>query len=234
MQDAVADVLLERRALLPRRSRSVVVSLILHGLVALTLLIGSRRQPALPERTSVLNIRLAPQPLTATRPVAKPAPPPAEKPKPEEPRVVEKAPKKPVEKALFGKSPEKPVPSPKSPVPSPPARAVPGPVTRDPRRATTGVAGLEGGDFPFPVYIERMLTLIGRNWTRPQLQSEITAQVFFVIERDGRIRDVKLEDPSGNSVFDRAAVRAVMESSPLPPLPFAYADTFLGVHLTFH
>ena len=27
--------------------------------------------------------------------------------------------------------------------------------------------------------------------------------------------------------------RAVLETSPLPPLPFAYSGTFLGVHLTF-
>ena len=38
---------------------------------------------------------------------------------------------------------------------------------------------------------------------------------------------------SGNGTFDRAALRAVMEASPLPPLPFAYNGTFLGVHLTF-
>ena len=55
----------------------------------------------------------------------------------------------------------------------------------------------------------------------------------FAVDRDGTIRDVKIETPSGNSFYDRAAQRAIVETSPLPPLPFAYSGTFLGVHLTF-
>jgi TonB family protein len=57
--------------------------------------------------------------------------------------------------------------------------------------------------------------------------------VYFAIDRDGTIRDAKIETPSGDGTFDRAALRAVLESSPLPPLPFGYAGTYLGVHLTF-
>ena len=55
----------------------------------------------------------------------------------------------------------------------------------------------------------------------------------FVIDRDGALRDAAIESESGNGTFDRAALRAVMESSPLPPLPFGYAGTSLNVHLTF-
>lgn len=238
MRDAVAEVLSERRALVPRRSPSVVVSLLIHFGIAALILVGSRRDSLQPA-PQVLNIRLAPPPVTAAPPpvveaptAPAPAPAPVEQAKPEK-AAEKKTPKKPVEKALFGKSTQKPSP----PVPSREARALtPPPAAAPPAPAGpgTGIAGLEGGDFPYTIYIERMLTLIGSNWLRPQSQREVITQVYFVIERDGRVRDVKVEKESGIASFDRAALRAVMESSPLPPLPFGYSGTYLGVHLTFH
>jgi TonB family protein len=57
--------------------------------------------------------------------------------------------------------------------------------------------------------------------------------VKFVIDRDGTLRDAATETESGNGTFDRAALRAVIEASPLPPLPFGYSGTYLNVHLTF-
>jgi TonB family protein len=96
-----------------------------------------------------------------------------------------------------------------------------------------GVVGLEGGDFPYTIYIERMKTLIGSHWLRPQISGGVATTVYFRIDRDGTIGDVRTETSSGNGTFDRAALRAIMETSPLPPLPFAYNGTFLGVHLTF-
>lgn len=236
MQDAVAEVLLERRALVPRRIPPIIASAMVHFLLVAAALLVSRSRAELTPRTHVLNIRLAPPaapPITLAPPVAspeeKPAPVPApavEKPKP----VEKKETKKPVEKALFGKSPEKPAEAPPRPM-LPETAAVP--VTRT-AAPGTGVAALEGGDFPYTIYIDRMLTLIGGHWLRPQSEAELTTQVYFVIERDGRLRDVKIEKSSGSSAFDRAALRAVLETSPLPPLPFAYSGTHLGVHLTFH
>jgi len=57
--------------------------------------------------------------------------------------------------------------------------------------------------------------------------------VYFAIDRDGSIRDARVESASGNGLYDRAALRAILESSPLPPLPFGYNGTYLGVHLKF-
>ena len=94
------------------------------------------------------------------------------------------------------------------------------------------MTGIEG-DFPYTIYIDRMKTLIGQRWLRPQVSGGIVATVSFVIDRDGTIRDAKNEIPSGNGTFDRAALRAVLEASPLPPLPFGYNGTYLGVHLKF-
>src|SRR5262249_53491036 len=109
----------------------------------------------------------------------------------------------------------------------PPAPAIAVPV------GGAGVVGLEGGDFPYTIYIDRMKTLIGSRWFRPQVGAGPTTMVHFVIERDGTIREAKIETESGNGTFDRAALRAVLESSPLPPLPFGYTGNYLGVHLNF-
>jgi protein TonB len=143
----------------------------------------------------------------------------------------------------FGRSTKKPA---EVPIPQP-HPVVPAPVTQQPSNSaiaggvahandiapgTSGVTGIEGGDFPYTIYLDRMKSLIGTHWFRPQ-GATATATIHFTINRDGTIRDVMLETPSGEGTFDRAAQRAVMESSPLPPLPFAFSGNSLGVHLTF-
>jgi TonB family protein len=57
--------------------------------------------------------------------------------------------------------------------------------------------------------------------------------VYFKIDRSGQISAVQLENGSGVDFFDRTAVRAVVLSDPLPPLPLAYAAGDLGVHFGF-
>ena len=98
---------------------------------------------------------------------------------------------------------------------------------------TAGVTGLEG-NFPYTFYLERMIGLIGRNWLRPQSSADVMVVVYYRIDRGGRIYDVRISRSSGSGVFDRAALRSVLESSPLPPLPTGFRDRYLGVHLTFH
>jgi TonB family protein len=78
-----------------------------------------------------------------------------------------------------------------------------------------------------------MNRLIGQHWARPEVKPGTAVKISFAINRDGSIRDAAIEMPSGNSLFDRAAQRAILETSPLPPLPFAYSGTYLAVHLIF-
>ncbi|HVR42846.1 MAG TPA: energy transducer TonB [Thermoanaerobaculia bacterium] len=246
MRDAVAEVLAERtgRGALSMR-RGLALSLALHALVFVALLAGAHRST--PERVNVLNIRFAPSPAPPARPPARPAPtPPAALPKanlPEPPPTPPPARKEayaPKQESVFGRS-DRPVAAPKSAVPSPspaPPTAAPPAASEAtpplPAVGTAGVSGLEGGDFPYTIYVDQMVAKIGSNWFRPQSSGEPLAQVHFIIDRDGRIREVEIRRSSGIPAFDRAARRAVIESSPLPPLPFGYGGTWLGVHLTFH
>ena len=234
MHDQVADILAERSALERSAAGGVMLSLFLHGTAAALVVYTATHRPP-PKAASLINIRLtspAPAPVPAPASASEKAPriePP--KPAPIKPAVTPK----PVEKntvpiSPFGKSPKKGSESPEPPKPTPPA---PQPVAPVVPVGGTGVTGIEG-DFPYTLYIERMRTLVGSHWFRPQgASTEAGTTIYFFINRDGSIRDAKIETSSGNTTFDRAALRAVLETSPLPPLPFGYSGTYLGVHLSF-
>jgi TonB family protein len=262
MHDRVADVLAQRTRLDRGAGTAVALSLLLHGAMAATGIYLALRRPD-PISAPAINIRFAPSAPAAVKtaagrtrstPVEKPRTEPVAPPKPAEPRIeapkpeVEKPATAPVEKntaptSAFGRSTKKgsdspPVPVPKSAAPSTTldgsASAAAGAASAaDVPVGGAGVTGLEGGDFPYTLYIERMKTLIGNRWIRPQVSAGTTTTVYFVINRDGSVRDSKVQSPSGHGTFDRAALRAVLESSPLPPLPYGYTGTYLGVHLTF-
>lgn len=243
MQDGVADVLAERAALDRGAGAGILVSLLLHGsLTALAIYAATHATP--PQSANTINIQFMKVPAAAPRATTKPVTPkPAPKieeptpPKIEEPKaaVVEAPPK--VEKntvplSPFGKSPKKGSETPPvaKPVEAPPA--LPG-TTTDVPVGGSGVTGLEGGDFPYTLYIQGMQRRIGSNWFRPAMTSGAATVIYFRIQRSGTISEAKVETSSGNGTFDRAALSAVRSSNPLTPLPFAYSGNDLGVHLTF-
>jgi periplasmic protein TonB len=97
-----------------------------------------------------------------------------------------------------------------------------------------GVSGAAfDSDFQFSYYVERMLVAIGMNWFKPSQAGSVSPVIHFKIEKDGTISDANVERSSGLPFVDRAALRAVVSSSPLPPLPAEYGGNQLGVHLKF-
>jgi protein TonB len=241
MQDRIGELLAERARMGGGAGGGVALSVLLHGSIAAAMIYATMHATA-PQQASTLSIHFAQAP-AIERPVTAPTPhlplpapqklkipePAAEVPKPAakpEPKTVPLSP--------FGRSPKKGSENPPAPVPTP-HTALPTPQSQgvaDIPIGTAGVTGLEG-DFPYTIYIDRMKLIIGQRWFRPQVAAGTIATVSFTIDRDGTIRDAKYEISSGNGTFDRAALRAVLEASPLPPLPFGYNGTYLGVHLTF-
>jgi periplasmic protein TonB len=244
VQDRVAEILAQRAALDRGTSVGIALSILVHaGLAALFVYAALHAAP--PRPATMVSIQFASsRPVPAiTKPAArKPAAtvPTIEEPKPkiEEPKpVVEKTPPKPEKNTVplspFGRSTKKgseappvtkPAPEPAAPATST-APAIP--------IGGSGVTGLEGGDFPYTLYLSGMHRRIGGNWFRPQVPAGTSAVIYYRILRDGTIVDAKIETSSGNAVFDRAALSAVRSSSPLTPLPFGYSGTYLGVHLEF-
>jgi colicin import membrane protein len=99
-----------------------------------------------------------------------------------------------------------------------------------------GGVRLDGAHFPYPYYLSNIQIKILSNF-KPVISARdaegLKAVVFFVINRSGRISDVKLESKSGHFIFDQEAQRAVLRSSPLPALPPAFGSDLLGVHFEF-
>jgi TonB family protein len=74
-------------------------------------------------------------------------------------------------------------------------------------------------DFKFPPYLALVRERIQQNWNPPPVTVAAKAKVEFTVLRSGRVGDAKLLASSGNFYFDQAAVRAILMSSPLPPMP---------------
>lgn len=239
MEDRVAEVLAQRAAIERGPVAGIVLSVLLHGgITALAVYAALHATP--PQVANVLTIKFtpsaapimpanAPKP-KAVRPVIHEPVPVVEAPKPASPATPVKntAPPSP-----FGKSTKKAGPAPLPPPAPAPAATSTEAATPNIAAGSSGVAGIEGGDFPYTVYLTNMNRLIGGHWFRPQITGDLTTKISFTINRDGSITDAAVEQASGNGTADRAALRAVLESSPLPPLPFGYNGTYLRVHLIF-
>jgi len=92
----------------------------------------------------------------------------------------------------------------------------------------------EGGNFPYSWYVFAIKKSLDIHWNITSgFNRRIYSQVVFTITRDGSLTDVELEESSKNSIFDQAAVRAVKESDPFPPLPEDFQEPNLRVHVRF-
>jgi TonB family protein len=84
-------------------------------------------------------------------------------------------------------------------------------------------------EFRFPPYVAIVRDKVERNWNPPPGAKGARAKVLFKVLRSGRVGGTKLQEPSGNFYFDQAAMRAILSSSPFPPLPegfFRDSETF--------
>jgi len=233
MRQVVQDVLAARSGRSPRRQQRVAasVALLLHILVVTAAFAVPRLTRRPPQIIDYVEVQvLPPQALGVERPAPRPKPEPA----PPAPKPVKK------DEPALPPPDAKPVQKPKVPEPAPaePAReqAAEGP-EGSPHGAPAGtsrlgaeILGPDGASFPYDYYLEQMLTQIRRGWTRPPMEAVRTLLSFRVLA-NGEIRDIEVREPSGSRSFDLAAIRAVRNASPLPPLPASYRKGSLTVNL---
>src|SRR3954449_3782314 len=170
MDDRIGDLLADRARLGGNAAGGIAVSVLLHGALAAGIIYGAMHAAA-PQEVSTLNIKfVAPAAAVAPRavrptPIAPPAPKKLAIPEPiaEPPKPVVKSEPKTVPLSNFGRSTKRGSETPPAPTPpSPPA--TPQTVSGvDIPIGSTGVTGIEG-DFPYTIYVDRMKTLIGRQW----------------------------------------------------------------------
>ena len=250
--DAVGEILAERREERLSWGPAGLLTLLLHAGVFAAIVLSALAHPIryAPPRAVAVRLLSAGSLRTAAPPPSPPpetAPPPAApKPKIEKPPV-EEAPK-PSKNALLlppkKEDRKKPTPPPVSRPGRASEPAVSLPTSGEEPGGTPGPAGaggtagignlkLDQADFKYPVYIERLVGLISMNWFKPAQTVQTSPVVHFQIERDGTITDPRIVTSSGLPFVDRAALRAVYASSPLPPLPAEYGGPHLGIQVVF-
>lgn len=231
--DRVTEVL-ERREGSPLEGsfrRAVATAVALHVAVAIAAYAVPRLTAKPPQPIDYVAVTIVP---AAKLGVEKP-PPPKPEPEPEKkPEPKPEPPKPEPEKKPAATTPapaKKAAEKPAQPKPAPPPEA--GSETGSPGGIALGapVARLDSPDFTYGYYVDQMLAQISRNWSRPPVKGGIEAWLHYRIQRDGAITDVEILRSSGFESFDLAAMRAVLTSSPLPPLPSGFREPFLGVNL---
>lgn len=95
--------------------------------------------------------------------------------------------------------------------------------------------GARAEGFEYSYYLNVVLARIGENWINPYATSnyQLKCTVFFIIERDGSLTGAKIENSSKNSIYDQSALRAVLATRNLPPLPEDFKSNQLKLHLEF-
>jgi colicin import membrane protein len=74
-------------------------------------------------------------------------------------------------------------------------------------------------------YIRQVEQRVGQNWLQTSLGNlsrRVETVATFVVRSNGQIENIQLQQRSGISSVDRAVMRAIQASNPLPPLPYEF------------
>jgi colicin import membrane protein len=86
-------------------------------------------------------------------------------------------------------------------------------------QATSAQTGTRSSNL-FNEYYAQMQSMIWQQWSWPETgQKDLLAIISIKILKDGTIRIQKIEKSSGNSFFDKEALKALTKANPLPPPP---------------
>lgn len=104
---------------------------------------------------------------------------------------------------------------------------------------TGGVSLGEGNSFGqrYAYYVASMRARISANWllatVSPNIVTAPRVYITFEIKRDGGVTSVEITQSSGIPEVDRSALRAILASNPLPPLPSDYSGSSVNVQFYF-
>lgn len=195
-------------------TRQFIISSAIHVTIVLLLLAVTVRSAKLlkpkPYRVTLTAGESAAQPAQVEQPAPTPVPPPP-KVKTKTPKIVtRKVKKKKIKKIKtikpLDENPIKPLP----------------PLKPAPKRtgAVTGPGISTGGDSVWDLMVQNRIT---ENWAQPS-KAETgadppTVEYEIVVERSGKISNIRLKRSSGISTLDNSALAALRKSDPLPKLP---------------
>ena len=92
----------------------------------------------------------------------------------------------------------------------------------------------EGGFGGFGGYLRILRQRIWSEWTQSAVYgSNEVCIVGLTVSRSGDVSDIRIEKPSNNPFYDNVALRAVRNSSPLPPLPSSFPNSVQRFRIKF-
>jgi len=225
----------------PSLGAPITASLFLHAaIVAAVVVMRPAPPPPSPPLYRVNMVAAPPGPpaIGVVRPTPTPTTsttPPPVRPK-IEPRVAPLPTKKP---------PPRTAPKPQQATPTAPTETKPPPANTQAPTAGGGDVGGKGADvanvntggieFPYPGYLERIVREIRLRF-KPTGGGALRADVSFLIQRDGSVRNIRLVTRSGNFSFDleaQGAVEAAANARAFGPLPSGFPDDVLPVIFSF-
>jgi periplasmic protein TonB len=218
------------------------VSALLHVAVAVPLILARPdRAPALPPiyRVDLIAAPAGPrQPgIVPPRPQAQP-----EAPAPTPPRAEQRPQEMPAPPTERPPPRTRPSPAPATPTPAPttrptetaPAQQAGGGPTGD-RGTDVATVRTEGIEFPYPAYLQNIVRQIAQRFDPPR-RGALSAEVTFLLRRDGSVADIRISTRSGNFEFDQeamGAVEAAARAGAFGPLPDGFPDDVLPVIFSF-
>jgi len=222
----------------------IAVSLLFHFAVVGTLLVAVWLRPAKEQPPPIPffeMVNVAPPPPAPPKPVQKP-PEPVPEPVAEPEPVIKTEPKSEPKPSPVAKPEPKPRqesnPAPAEPAPSP-SMDMPMDLPPDVKSKDMDMPALRALDNvimdpQLEAYLKTLVRLIYQNFNPPagtEISKGTKSSVHFQIARNGEISEVILRSSSGNSIWDRLAVRAVQITKP-PPLPPSF--TAENLHFEFN
>jgi len=90
------------------------------------------------------------------------------------------------------------------------------------RRINSQITGTPMGKATmFDDYYSKIIREIWQQWVFPDTgQKDLEAIISIRIKRDGAITAQRIEKSSGNTLFDRSAIKAIAKANPLSPPPY--------------
>ena len=223
----------------PRLGLPATLSLVLHASLAVALVVLSRDGGVALPPVYKVDLVAAPAGPRAVGAVTEAPAPPKATPAPPPPKRAATPNALPV--PAKAAPPTRKAPAPATQVPN--AKSVPrdAPVPKagggEVGGTGTDVANVhtEGLDFPYPEYLRNIVNQVALRF-KPRNPGALSAEVSFMIRRDGSVFGISFRRRSGVYVFDleaQGAVESAGRSGSFGPLPEGFRDDVLPVSFSF-
>ena len=220
-----------RRPLPSNAGLGLAGTAVVHGLAGVLLLGGTPSRRAVPP---VYKVQLVAAP--APDPLARKAPDAVERPSAAPPAPLPKPKPEPKSAASHAVPPPPPDAVRREAAPRTTPKTAPLASETPSTGSDVATVSTEGVAFPYPEYLQNIVTQILRRWERPSGNTPPDMEVSFFVHRDGSVTDLQFIKRSGSFAYDieaEGAVEAAGRFKVFGPLPSGWQSDVLFVRFYF-